>query len=257
MNSLKKPSYLEELPSSTDFEKILLCAHGLNQNPSALKILLEDLTKLGFKTYLLHLPGHFGEMDYSSLKAKDYYEAHKSSYDYLVQKYNQPIYFLGYSFGGLIGVHHFDHCPFEKMILLAPAIKLHGYTTLLKAVVPYLSRIKSIALGSDEVEARYRYHNNGVPAEIYSSFFTIYSQNKFKDKSLAKKSEALVMIHPRDELVSSWKLRRWVTKKTRWKFKTLDNKEAPFRRYNHLCFDPMTLGVDSYNTLLKDIKEFL
>jgi esterase/lipase len=257
MSAILKPSYLEELPFRGDEEKILLCAHGLNQKPSALKVLLTDMNEMGFKTYLMHLPGHFGETDFSHLRASHYFEAHKRSYDYLKQKHNKKIYFLGYSFGGLIGVHHFDACPFEKMILIAPALKLHGYTSLIKPFLPHINRIVSIKLGHPQYEERYRYHQKGVPAEVYSSFFSVYSSNKFKDKSLAKQAEALVMVHPRDELVSFWKLRRWVNKKTNWKFTSLDNKGAEFRRYNHLCFDPTTLGPRSYQNLLSEIQKFL
>ncbi len=257
MNLINKPFYLEELESTGKEDKVLLCAHGLNQKPDALKYLLNDISKLGFKTYLLHLPGHAGELDFSGLKAEDYYQAHEQSYKYIKEKHNKPIHFLGYSFGGLIGVHHFDLCPFEKMVLIAPALKLRGYTSLLKPFLPHINRIVSVRLGHPEFEAKYRYHEQGVPAEVYTSFFNIYSSHKFKDKSLAKKAPALVMVHPRDELVSYWKLRRWVKKKTQWKFMSLSNKDAEFRRYNHLCFDPITLGELSYSLLLKEIESFL
>ncbi len=256
-SKLNKPSFLEELPSHTENSKVLLCAHGLNQKPEALKYLLKDLNDEGFRCFLFHLPGHFGNENYRSLSAESYLEAHKKAYDYLKKKYGDEIFFVGYSFGGLIGVHHFEECPFEKMVLIAPALKLHGYTSLIKPFLPHINRLASISLRNPEFEARYRYHEMGVPAEIYTSFFTIYSQNKFKDKSLAKNSEALVLVHPRDELVSFWKLKRWVLKKTKWKFKSLDNRKAPFRRYNHLCFDPTTLGEESYKVFLEEIVNFL
>ncbi len=257
MNATKKPFYLEELPGPGEASKILLCAHGLNQQPGALKHLLADISNMGFRPFLLHLPGHAGESDFSHLKAQDYFAAHKTAYDFLKETYQQPIHFLGYSFGGLIGVHHFDVCPFEKMVLIAPALKLHGYTSLIKPFLPHINRLVSVKLGHPEFEKKYRYHDQGVPAEVYSSFFNIYSSNKFKDKSQAKKAQALVMVHPRDELVSHWKLRRWVNKKTNWKFLSLNNKGAEFRRYNHLCFDPTTLGHESYAVLLSEIEVFL
>lgn len=257
MNSLKKPSYLENVEPGRNAERILLCAHGLNQKPQALKRILVDIGGMGFKTYLLHMPGHSGESDFRHLTAETYIEAFQKAYDFLVQENGQEIYFLGYSFGGLIGVHHFDICPFKKMVLLAPALKLHGYTSLLKPFLPYISRVRSVGFGNPEMEARYRYHDRGVPPQVYSSFFTIYSRNKFKDKSLVKKSQALVMMHPRDELVSYWKLKRWVSKKTNWQFNTLSNKEAEFKQYNHLCFDPVTLGEQAYTKLLADIQTFM
>ena len=95
---------------------------------------------MGFKVYLQHLPGHAGEKSFSHLKAQHYFDAHKESYSYLKKKYQREVYFLGYSFGGLIGVDQFDDCPFEKMILLAPALKLHGYTLLLKPLLPFVKK---------------------------------------------------------------------------------------------------------------------
>ncbi len=215
------------------------------------------MSQEGFSCFLMHLPGHFGEIDYKKLTYKDYLGAHSEAYKYLKQRFKADIYFVGYSFGGLIGVHQFEEFPFKKMILIAPALKMHGYTSLIKPILPFINKLSSVSLRNPEFEAKYRYHDLGVPSQVYTSFFNIYSQNKFKDKTLAKKSEAMVLIHPRDELVSYRKLKQWVLKKTNWTFKSLDNRKAPFRRYNHMCFDPTTLGEDSYQQFLQDIVNFL
>lgn len=257
LRKMLKPSFLEELPATQDEQKVLLCAHGLNQKPSALKPLLQDIQNLGFKVYLMHLPGHAGETTFSHLRSQHYFEAHQSSYQYLKKKYGKPIYFLGYSFGGLIGVHQFDQCPFEKMVLLAPALQMRGYTSLLRFILPYVRRIRSVKMGDSDFEQRYRYHQTGVPSEVYSSFFSVYSSHRLKDEKLAKKAKALVMVHPRDELVSFGKIKRWVHSETHWKFMTLSNKEAEFRRYNHLCFDSSTLGEASYQKMFQEVKSFL
>ena len=257
MSMLKKPSTLEVTQWGDRNDRPLLCTHGLNQNPQALSPLLKDMAALGFKPYLLHLPGHAGETDFSDLTAESYLQSFNDSYNYLKQEHESKIYFLGYSFGGLIGAYQFESCPFEKMVLIAPALELHRYTLLIKPFLPYISRVRSVALGNPEMESRYRYHEKGVPAEVYSSFFSIYSRYQKKENESLKEASVLMMAHPRDELVSHRKLRRWVARNTEWVFHSLDNREAKFRRYNHLCFDSNTLGNKSYQFLLKEIEKFL
>ena len=92
---------------------------------------------------------------------------------------------------------------------------------------------------------------------MYSSFFQIYAQHTVKPKVQLKKTKAVVMIHPRDELVSFKKIKCWVESETNWDFVSLENKKARFRRYNHLCFDEDTLGVESYKKMISKIHNFL
>lgn len=257
MSSINKPSFLEKLPGSSGGEKVLLCAHGLNQKPEALKPLLSDLASSGFETYLHHLPGHHNFDYHKKLTAEKYIEDHEKSYQYLKDKFKKPIYFLGYSFGGLIGVHQFKSSPFKKMILLAPALRMRPYTLLLQPLLPFLNHVVSIQMGDDEFEKKYRYHSQGVPADIYKSFFNIYHSQKLKEKNESSESEALIFIHPSDELVNYKALKKYVASQSQWQLKELDNQAARFKRYNHLCFDEDTLGASSYQNLIKEIKNFL
>ena len=254
MNS-SKPSYLEEISNSSGGDA-LLCTHGLNQRPEALKPLLKDLEKMGFKAYLMYLPGHDGDENPQKWTAQYYFENYEKAYKFIYDKHQSLPYFIGYSFGGLIGVHHFDQFPFKKMVLLAPDLQLRSYTLLLRYALPFLKHVRSVSLGSREYEARYRYHVNGVPREIYQSFFGIYAELMAKDKSYLKESKALVLSHSADELVSYSKLQTWVETHTDWSMERLDNRNAEFKRYCHLCFDPVTLGAVSYASLLTRIRQF-
>lgn len=255
--SLNKPFFLEEICKTESAEKILLCTHGLNQKPQALKPLLQDLKQWGFKSYLMHLPGHDGTENYHQLTSQNYFDSYKHAYDWIYQRHQRLPYFLGYSFGGLIGVHNYDQFPFEKMILLAPALQLHTYAMLLRPALPYLNKVKSISFGSSKFEELYRYHSQGVPRQVYQSFFSIYMDNLNKDKKYLQGSQGLVLTHPYDELISFKKLNRWVSENTNWTIKSINNHGAEFKRYNHLCFDQATLGVQSYRSLLQEIEGFL
>lgn len=252
-----KPFYLEEIQKDDHGDKILLCLHGLNQKPQALKPILNDFGKMGFKSYLMHLPGHDGVHNYGGLTKDSFFDAYKRAYDWIYNRHGQLPYFFGYSFGGLIGVHHYDRFPFEKMILLAPALQLHVYTLLLKPALPFLNRVRSISMGNDKFEDLYRYHSQGVPRQVYQSFFSIYTENRSKDKNYLKDSQGLVLTHPYDELISFKKLSRWVETNTSWKIKSINNHGAEFKRYNHLCFDPITLGSQSYESLMREVSLFI
>lgn len=254
--SLKQPTYLERI-NDQERRQPLLCLHGLNQQPNALKPLSKKMEQFGYSPYLLHLPGHrFRNGDFN-LDSQTFLQAYKGAYDYLCHHYNKAPVFLGYSFGGLIGVHYSDLCAYEKMILLAPALEMRTYAFMIKMGLPFLNRIYSMPIGTREQEKRYRYHQKGVPSSIYRSFFSIYSENQKKDKDYLKATKAIVFCHPYDELVSYKKLKRWVASNTSWKFETVDNRMASFSKYNHLCFDLETLGESSYQDLLSKIQNFM
>lgn len=252
-----KPKHLEPISNfPQEHRRPILCLHGLNQRPSALKPLLKDISHWGCDPYLLHLPGHCDEGGDGPLCSKQFYQALKESYEFLCTSHNQKPYFLGYSFGGLIGVHFSHSCVFEKMILLAPALKLHWHTSLIKPILPWVKRIPSIPIGHFW-EEKYRYHLKGVPASVYRSFFLIYESFKRQKNDCLLSQSAIVFCHPKDELIHFKRLKKWVEDCTQWSFVELSNQEAKMRRYNHLCFDSDTLGTEQYKKLLGQIKSYL
>ncbi len=254
---LDKPRYLEKVTESQG-TRPLLCVHGLNQQPSALKPLLRDLETFGFVAYLLHLPGHRdATLSVETLAPDDFSNALLESSVYLLEHYGSPPLFVGYSFGGLLGVLHADQIQFYKMILLAPALCLRIYTHLLRPTLPFVEKVWSVSLLDSNMEKKYRYHPNGVPRELYQSFFDLYSQLQKKDKSYLKEIDGIVFSHPNDELVSYSSISSWLRIHTNWSMIALNNSKAAFRAYNHLCFDEQTLGEAVYIKLLGDINRFL
>ncbi|MCJ8278327.1 MAG: hypothetical protein HRT44_06080, partial [Bdellovibrionales bacterium] len=146
--------------------------------------------------------------------------------------------------------------PFQKMLLLAPALKVRPYTLLLKAALPFLKVVRSIPLGGDQYEKYYRFHTGGAPREVYESFYQTYSFFQKNIPQSLTKTKAMVVCHPKDELIHHNKLEKWVRQKTPWSFKSISNSEADFQRYNHLCFDTQSLGTKSYQELLRSSEVF-
>ena len=187
-----------------------------------------------------------------------YREAHQTVKQ-LSEKDQVPFHFFGYSFGGLIGTAMLSRCPFDKIVLLAPAIKIRIFTHALRPLLPYISRIISIPLGNSELEKHYRFHLKGTPKEVYESFFEIYQEfNQIEAKSFNQNNtKGIVFSHPKDELIAHKQLKKWVKEKTNWQFHTLSNKGAQFKRFKHLVFDPRTLGRKNYQKLLSTIHNHL
>ena len=164
----------------------------------------------------------------------------------------EGLHFFGYSFGGLVGMSRLNQNPFQSVNLVAPALELRPSSHLIRPLLPFVKRVKSLPLKSPEKDRYYRFHQKGVPADIYRSFFSIYK--KFQEtpsKSLSV--EGHVFAHPLDELVSSQSLKKWVSGQKSLQFHDLSNKGAVFRGFNHLCFAPETLAPESYEKLVTTI----
>ena len=255
--------FLDSLPAREQVKYHLLVVHGLNQNPESFKPLLVDLSKRGITCHLLHLPGHLNDdvLNQSVTKEmilKAYIKAYQKVQS-MAEVDDVPFGFLGYSFGGLIGTSQLNSYHFNKVLLLAPALKLRPFTHGLRPLLPVLSRVFSVPLGNRKMEERYRFHHRGVPRAVYKTFFQIYDSFQFqrRKKEILSKVEGMVFVHPRDELVSYWRLRRWLKKHSNWQLKRLSNSKGEFNRYRHLVFDETTLGKESYQSLVDEAVQFL
>ena len=256
-SEIKSPFLLEEIPVSGKVHYQVLCVHGLNQNPTSLKPLLEDLAEKGIRCFLLHLPGHSPVDEKHDLVNKDMvFSIYEEAYQRVKNQYAEPLGFVGYSFGGLIGTAMLDRCRYDKVALLAPALKLRPYTHGIRPLLPYLSKIFSVPLGNAQHEKRYRFHHQGVPREVYKSFFDIYDEFHKTSLQSLEKTKGLVFSHPKDELVSYKALEKWIKANSSWSFQPLSNKEAEFGRYRHLIFDQTTLGLSNYRSLLEQMSAF-
>jgi alpha-beta hydrolase superfamily lysophospholipase len=255
--------FLDSIHAKGKAKSHLLCIHGLNQNPESFKPLLLDLVRQGISCHLLHLPGHLNDDKLNKRVTKDMiFEAYENAYNAvrdMAEADGVPYSFLGYSFGGLIGTSRLEDYQFNKVILLAPAIKLRPFTHGLRPFLPMLSRVVSVPLGNRRMEERYRFHHRGVPRAVYKTFFEIYDQYQFrrKNKKYLKSVDGLVFVHPRDELVSYRRLRRWLRKHSNWELKQLSNRQADFGRFKHLIIDETTLGKENYKFLLTEAVNFL
>gem|GEM_PF-5880121 len=236
----------------------MLCVHGLNQNPKALKTLLEAYQEKGIHCHLLHLPDHYSPDETRlphSCESSSILSAYEESFRTVRQWADEAgtsMGVLGFSYGGLIATSQLATLRPEKLILLAPALRLRFYTSGVKLLSQVFDKVKSAPIGSPEVEAHYRYYQKGVPGSVYKSFFEILENFYQETETDYSGITGGVFIQPGDELVSYKKLRAWVREHTTWPFYTLKSKNAEMSRYRHLILDPKTLGEERFRFLVKE-----
>lgn len=228
-----------------DTKAVILLAHGLNLLPSKMDELARFFNSKKCDVLRISL-GHNPELWIENFNEE--YDAAWEHSDVL----QLPIYFVGYSLGGLIGVHHLLNHPnhqFAKIALIAPAIHTHFYTKIpffLGLIFPNKS------LRSSNIE-EYRDRTHTTFRE-YKKMFQL--QKEVKKLLLPNKLNipTLLITNPSDECVASSKLLKLSDKNQNWKkLEFLNNYGRPLKKWHHLMIDSDSLGTEKWNILLQNL----
>jgi esterase/lipase len=247
------------LPGKT---AVTLVTHGLNLKPDAMLPLINWLREHGSDVYLVQLSGHHkGGMDIKEVTSsvwqmemlEGYRMAKKASLEGPV-----PLFFLGYSLGALLGQSMIalsgESTPFDKQILLAPAFAIRPRSYLVKLLF-FLGKHRNLPSYTPK---GYRV-NESLPLHIYDILFREERRvltSGFNQTNIP----ALVIIDPRDELVSYQKLRKQVNRfgLTNYRLIILDHSlKARNQRYHHLIIDERTMGKRNWEMVIDEINRFL
>ncbi len=251
--------YPSLLPGKT---AVTLVAHGLNLKPEAMLPLSSWLTGHGSDVYLIKLSGHHK----NSIAIKDvtapvwqtemlagYKMAKEASSNGSV-----PLFFLGFSLGALLGQSMIaltmESAPFEKQVLLAPAIAVRRRSYLIKLL---------FFLGKQRVLPSYTpkgYRvNDSLPLLIYDVLFSEERKvlgSGFKGLNIP----TLIIIDPKDEMVSYKRLLRQISRfgLTNYQMIALDHRSKDNRRkYHHLIIDEKSMGKRNWERVTREIGRFL
>ena len=169
-----------------------------------------------------------------------------------------PLYFLGYSLGALLGQSMIalkqNGACFDKQVLLAPATAIRTRSYLLTCLFFFG---KHRMLPSFTPKA-YR-ANDALPLAIYQLLFREVKkvvQSGFDNWNVP----TLILIDPKDELISYSKLVRYVKryKLTNYQILTLNNElNGRKDRYHHLILDKETMGAANWALATKAMRQFL
>ena len=175
----------------------------------------------------------------------------------IIEEHGVPFYFLGYSLGALLGQYLLffkqNQIKFNKQVLLAPATAI-GLPRFVKS---------SISLLNDNLQIR-SYTPKGysiddwLPAKIYKKM--IYWERSIINAGFAHLNiPTLVIIDPKDELISYPKIRRQIRKYGLSNYQCIvleSSLSGRSTRYHHLIIDGATMGKKNWTEVASRIAAF-
>ena len=237
---------------------VALVVHGLNGRPDKMESIIAELTACGIDCLNLSLRGHgenylplektdsagarmeaFKSVSYSLWKSEAY-QAYQ-----LVKKegrlHESPVFFVGFSMGGLLGVDLFtshSNVKFDKMVLFAPALKMRKRNNLLKIfspfpglVIPSMAHMSYLA-------------NSGTPMAAYNALFEMHDhfENHMDPKINVP---TIVFIDKSDELLSFSALQEMVRNQNldQWKIHPVKkDRRVTEITMHHIIIDQASVG---------------
>jgi esterase/lipase len=252
--------------SAAKLNGVALVIHGLNGRPDKMESIIAEMTAAGIDCLNLSLRGH-GE-NYSQLENTDSaaarLETFKSvSYQLwraeIYQAYQQVkiqsaryrtcVFLVGFSMGGLLGVDLFTSNPyvkFDKMVLFAPALKMHSRNYLLRTISPFPELVVP-SFAPDAYLA-----NKGTPMAAYNALF---EASKHFEKNLDPKINVptVIFIDKQDELISASGLEAMIQKQKldQWKlYPVKKDRTATEIEMHHLIIDEASVGKQMWKEIV-------
>ena len=220
--------------------------------------LIQWLNGRGSEVYLLQLAGHRpGSADPAQVTAELWRQEIKTVYGLAraaAESEGLPLYFLGYSLGALLAQSVLalpaEAPPFERQVLLAPALSLRRRTGLLR----WLCGFQLNLLLPSFTPVTYR-ANKSLPLSIYRILFA--EVDRLQNKNLQQLNvPTLVIMDAKDELVSSRGLRRLIEKQGLNKYRLL-LLAGRRQRFRHLILDRETMGAENWAKATAAMEVFL
>jgi esterase/lipase len=245
-----------------DQKGVILLAHGLNLKPSKMNSLAHSFSRHGYFSLRVSLSGHRGNLSEMKLVNRNLWLSEmKAHYCMALEKSQQlglPLYFIGYSLGAAVLLDLLKSRDlknnFQKMVVIAPAIRVHWYTRFPKLLAFFSRKIVIPSLNNED----YRMHK-GTTTAAYEALHKII--DKFDTPHKKKlKNPILVIIDPDDELVSLSKIETMIeeNKLDNWDiFKVSNDKASVAKKYHHLIIDPPTMGEVNFSQMESRILKFL
>ena len=239
---------------------VAMLVHGLNTRPDKMKALADVLTSMGYVTQITQLSGDANQADWPAVSLSIWHQEMLQAYrDLVTNRQPRQILFVGFSLGAALGTELLSSeasVHFDKMILLAPAISVHGYTRLVR-IFGFWGSL-SIPSASP---AEYRQHS-GTSEDAYGALFDAIDNLSVLQTSQQDKLSVptLVMTDPDDELVSQVGLKDWVqTNQLRhWDLQSVSNQGSTLTRpYHHLIIDAVCVGEAEWLRMKTQIGKFL
>lgn len=239
-----------------------LVVHGLNLNPIRMASVIAALNEGGIDALRLSLKGHGDNfrqregMDAIQSRLEDFKgvshslwfqetlkgceEARRPAHENRV-----PLFLVGFSYGGLIGLDLMAAQPnvaFDRAVLFAPALSLHGWDYAIRLFTPF-PRLVIPALAPAEYLA-----NSGTPMAGYNALFE--TLDHFESHAGPKINiPVLVVMDPSDELVSISGIKSLAEAHhlDQWRFHPVQNGRPLLKGMRrHIVIDERSVGRQAW-----------
>lgn len=258
------PNGIEIFQSTTKLKGIAIVAHGLNTKPAKMDSLVHFLQEQGLRVIRISFSGHRGLSEDSSvmgnLRSDLWLKEAFLAYCFAKKEANGlPIYYFGYSLGGLIGEDLLNQnlkekIELKKVVLFSPAIATRDVVSLIKLAAPLGRGLKIPSHSPEAYQA-----NSSTSIAAYLSLFHMKRDLK-KSEMKASNIPTLILIDPKDELVSERKINKIKTKQNldQWKIEEISNSGSTLEKsYHHLVIDEDAVGKDQWEKMKNSIEGFL
>ena len=247
------------LPANYGPALVAVVAHGLNLRPSKMADVTSALRTLGAEVYQVGLPGHRGYLPDDGSDPYTAWMGHLRATLCLASQSARsksvPLVFVGFSLSAalyldIVGQKTESLFKVDSMVLFAPAISLRFYSYFVKAFF----------LFGDEYylnswsPAAYRWHPGAKMKHYRSLFRSIDSLHHHADSDY--NIPTLVMIDPKDELVSPSGIKSFIEKHklTNWQLKEVSNKESTLKdKIHHLIISQEAVGPKTWTQMRRDL----
>lgn len=252
---------------------VALVIHGLNLRPERMQSIITELNDAGIDALNLSLRGHgknyakdmnvsIDEARLESFRTVTYniwldemYAAYAKVRERASLK-KVPVYFIGYSLGGLLGCDLLLSRPdvsYDRMVLFAPAFTVTVESNLLKVLMPF----PNIVIDSLSPES-YR-SNKGTPMAAYKSLFEAiaYFESNINPKL---NKPTIVFIDEKDEFISYLSLKEMIVRKNldQWKINMVrKDHDVGDKVSHHLIIDKESVGEKMWRDIRDAYKKHL
>jgi alpha-beta hydrolase superfamily lysophospholipase len=237
---------------------LVLVVHGLNLKASRMQALVRVLVDQGYMVGNLTLAGHRGDKSQVGRDAwlQDYEGATLALRELSNEHGGLPIYAVCMSLGALTLVdfmtEHPQHQPFEKILMLAPALSLRWYSHIFRFFARWLPGfpIPSFSRAKDRV---YR----SLPLQFYGELYKAQDMIGKKLKARPLKLPVSIMMDPRDELVSYAGVEN-LLRRGCMPMAQLQGRRLPAEAAGtyHLFICPESMGQTVWEEVTGELKEF-
>jgi alpha-beta hydrolase superfamily lysophospholipase len=253
---------------------VALVIHGLNLRPKRMMPIISGLKRAGIDSLRVSLYGHGDNYSHDddltgdearlkSFKFVSYQLWHDEIYRAFCTvkkragRLDVPVFLVAYSLGALLGLDLFASRPdvhYDRMVLFAPALKLHGFHHIGRVFSPF-GQVVIKSLGPKSYLANVK----GTPINAYNALFDCLRHfNRRVNDQL--NVPALIIIDDKDELISARKLKQLIriNHLDRWRYWNIHKgRDVKFGTFHHHIIDPWSAGRSVWKDIMKSATRML